>query len=93
MHSLHRYVRWIDFVQSKRRGSNRPIFVYSMLLACTIALIVSMGINGWSFETLTLNPSFGPSAETLIIMGAKHSDLIVNDFQIWRLFTPMFLRK
>ena len=80
-------------MQSKRRGSNQPIFVYSMLIACTIALIMSMGINGWSFETLTLNPSLGPSAETLIIMGAKYSDLIVNDFQIWRLFTPMFLRK
>ena len=26
-------------------------------------------------------------------MGAKHSSLIVNNYQIWRLFTPMFLRE
>ncbi len=94
--SVCRYVRWIDFIQSKRlgsTGSSKPIFVYSILFACTIALITSIGINDWTFESLKQNPSFGPSAETLIIMGAKHSDLIVNDLQIWRLFTPMFLRE
>ena len=67
--------------------------MYSILFACTITLIASIGINGWTFEAMSLNPSFGPSAETLLIMGAKHSGLIVNEYQIWRLFTPMFLRE
>ena len=87
------YVRWIDYIQGKRKGTNQPIFVYSILFACTITLMVSIAINDWKFESMTLNPSFGPSAETLIIMGAKHSGLIVNGHEIWRLFTPMFLRK
>lgn len=91
--NYNRYIRWIDYVQSKRRGSNHPIFVYSILFACTVTLIASIGINGWTFESFSLNPSFGPSAETLVIMGAKESSLIVNDYQIWRLVTPMFLRK
>ena len=86
-------MRWIDFVQSKRHISNQPIFIYSILFACTLTLITSIGINGWTFEPMSVNPSFGPSAETLIIMGAKHSSLIVNDYEIWRLFTPMFLRE
>ncbi len=91
--NYNRYIRWIDYVQSKRRGSNRPVFVYSILFACTVTLIASIGINGWKFESFSLNPSFGPSAETLVVMGAKESSLIVNDYQIWRLVTPMFLRK
>lgn len=33
----------------------------------------------------------GPSSKTLIALGAKYSDLIVNENEIWRLITPMFL--
>lgn len=33
----------------------------------------------------------GPSADTLILMGAKDTALIVNQHQWYRLVTPMFL--
>jgi len=33
----------------------------------------------------------GPSADTLIALGAKYSTLIVDNNAIWRLVTPMFL--
>lgn len=42
---------------------------------------------------MTRNPSIGPSAEVLVQMGAKQSDLIVNSYHVWRLVAPMILRK
>ncbi len=92
-HSSYRYVRWCDFVESKNGATNRPYFAYGVLFICTISLIISIWINDWAFESMSINPSFGPSAETLLRMGAKDSNLIVNSYQVWRLFTPMFLRK
>jgi hypothetical protein len=56
-------------------------------------LIISIGLNGWTFESMTRNPSIGPSAEVLVQMGAKQSDLIVNSYHVWRLIAPMILRK
>lgn len=53
----------------------------------------SIGLNGWVLEAASSNPSFGPSAEVLLKMGAKQSQLIVNSFEVWRLFSPMILRK
>ena len=87
------YQRWSDYVNSTANLSNIPIFAYSILIICTISLIVSIGLNGWEFESFSRNPSFGPSQSVLLKMGAKHSGLIVNSFEVWRLVTPMFLRK
>lgn len=53
----------------------------------------SIGLNGWVLEPASINPSFGPSAEVLVKMGAKESQLIVNSSEVWRLFSPMVLRK
>lgn len=89
----HSYLRWYDFVESKKIGSNRPFFAYGILLICSITLIISIGLNGWTFESMTRNPSIGPSAEVLVQMGAKQSDLIVNSYHVWRLIAPMILRK
>jgi len=88
-----RYIRWYDFVESKKSGANRPLFTYGMLLVCTVCLIVSLGLNGWAFESMSINPSLGPSAEVLMLMGAKQSSLIVNSHELWRLVCPMILRK
>ncbi len=75
----------------KESGTRRPFFVYGILFVCTLSLLVSIGLNGWVFESFSTNPSLGPSPEVLLKMGAKQSDLIVNSYQIWRLFTPMIL--
>lgn len=78
---------------AKTKGSNRPFFAYGILFICLCTLIISIGLNGWAFEPASTNPSFGPSAEVLLKMGAKQSHLIVNSYQLWRLFSPMILRK
>ena len=43
------------------------------------------------FEPLSVNPMIGPSAETLLKMGAKQTSLIVNGGQWFRLFSPIVL--
>ena len=42
-------------------------------------------------ELISVNPMIGPSAETLLSLGAKSTDYIVNEGQYYRLITPMFL--
>lgn len=87
----NRYLSWADFDASKKKGVNRPFFTYFLLVTCTIALIVSIGLNGWKVEPLDVNPMIGPSAETLIRMGAKDSYLIVYENQVWRLLSSTIL--
>jgi len=54
-------------------------------------LILSFSENGWTIEPLHINPMIGPSAETLIALGAKQTSLIVNGNEWYRIFSPMFL--
>jgi len=54
-------------------------------------MVVTLGVNGWRFEPLNVNPLIGPSSETLIKCGARDTNLIVNEGQWYRLFTPMIL--
>ena len=86
-----RYYAWADFEESKSSGINRPFFTYFILLLCTVTLIVSIGMNGWVVEPVSVNPMIGPSAETLVKMGAKETYLIVSENQAWRLVSPMAL--
>jgi membrane associated rhomboid family serine protease len=86
-----RYLSWTDFDASKKRGINSPFFTYFLLFTCTVALIVSIAMNGWTVEPLDINPMIGPSAETLIQMGAKDSYLIVVENQAWRLISSAIL--
>jgi membrane associated rhomboid family serine protease len=85
------YQSWADFDESKRSGMNRPFFTYSLLFVCTVVFIASIAVNGWKVAPLNENPMIGPSAETLITMGAKDSNLIVNEHQVWRLLTASVL--
>ena len=86
------YLSWRDFEDGRDKGlHNRPWFTYTILFLCTIMMIVTLGVNGWVFEPLSVNPLIGPSAETLIKCGARDTNLIVNDGQWFRLFTPMIL--
>jgi membrane associated rhomboid family serine protease len=85
------YLSWADFDASKKKGVNRPFFTYFLLFTCTIALIVSIALNGWVVEPLEVNPMIGPSAQTLIRMGAKDSYLIVNENEAWRILSSAVL--
>jgi membrane associated rhomboid family serine protease len=85
------YLSWTDFDASKKTGINRPFFTYFLLFVCSAALIATFAVNGWTVEPLDINPMIGPSAETLIRMGAKDSYLIVVDNQAWRLVSSTIL--
>jgi len=85
------YQSWADYDENKTSGSNRPFFTYFLLLVCTIMLIASIAVNGWKVAPLDENPMIGPSAETLVIMGAKDTNLIVNEHQEWRLLSSSVL--
>lgn len=54
-------------------------------------MFTSIYLNDWSFEPISVNPMIGPSAETLLRLGAKDSYLIVTQQEIWRLASPMVL--
>jgi hypothetical protein len=85
------YQSWADFDEGKKGRKNRPYFTYVLLFLCTAVLIASIAVNEWSVEPLDVNPMIGPSAETLILMGAKDSNLIVVEKQGWRLVSPALL--
>mmetsp|Transcript_3503 Transcript_3503/g.5338 ORF Transcript_3503/g.5338 Transcript_3503/m.5338 type:complete len:601 (+) Transcript_3503:205-2007(+) len=85
------YLSWLDFDASKKRGANRPYFTYFLLITCTVILIASIIVNDWRVEPLSANPMIGPSTVSLIQMGAKYSDLIVNHHEAWRLVTSIVL--
>lgn len=85
------YQSWADFDENKNRGNNRPYFTYILLFVCTAVMIASIAVNDWSIEPLDKNPMIGPSAETLVLMGAKESYLIVNEKEGWRLVTASVL--
>jgi membrane associated rhomboid family serine protease len=86
------YLSWSDFEKSRDKGlRNRPWFTYGVIAVCSIMLLVTLGVNGWKVEPLNVNPLIGPSSETLIKCGARQTNLIVNEGQWFRLFTPMVL--
>ena len=85
------YICWSEFNNDKRRGIHHPIFTNSLIFACTIMLMISIHVNGWKLERFSDNPMLGPSAETLVYLGAKDSNLIVNEGEFWRIFSPMIL--
>jgi membrane associated rhomboid family serine protease len=85
------YLSWGDFEKARAKGFNRPFFTYFLLFFCTIMLVVSIGVNGWKVEPLSVNPMIGPSADTLLKLGAKQTSLIVNEGEWFRLFSPMVL--
>jgi membrane associated rhomboid family serine protease len=85
------YLSWTDFDSSKDTGLNRPFFTYIFMIICTFFLILSIGLNGWTIEQPSVNPMIGPSADTLIRIGAKYTPLMFGENQWWRLVSPMVL--
>jgi len=85
------YLSWADFNKKHSKGWNEPWFTYILIIVCTGMLIASFGVNDWLMEPININPMIGPSANTLIKLGAKQTALIVNQGEWYRLFSPMFL--
>eukprot|EP00594_Rhizosolenia_setigera_P015592 CAMPEP_0178960992 /NCGR_PEP_ID=MMETSP0789-20121207/13364_1 /TAXON_ID=3005 /ORGANISM="Rhizosolenia setigera, Strain CCMP 1694" /LENGTH=428 /DNA_ID=CAMNT_0020644587 /DNA_START=145 /DNA_END=1431 /DNA_ORIENTATION=+ len=92
--SSQKYVSWSDFDDWKNSPSsmnNMPIFTYLIVIVSTVMMFVAMSKNMWKIEPISTNPMIGPSAQTLIGLGAKYTDYIVNQGQYYRLVTPMIL--
>ena len=85
------YQSWADFDEFKKGRKNRPIFTYFLLTVCTVIMIASISMNSWQVEPISDNPMIGPSAETLIKMGAKQTSLIVEENESWRLVSSTVL--
>jgi membrane associated rhomboid family serine protease len=78
-------------VDEKSTGKNRPFFTYIILCICSGFMLASIAVNGWKIEAFSVNPMIGPSAETLTVMGAKDSYMIVQEKEVWRLLSAMVL--
>ena len=89
--TIGRYKAWFQFLEESSQGSNRPFFTFIIMTVCTGFMIASIAINDWSIESFSVNPMIGPSADTLVVMGAKDSALIVQYHEVWRLISPMVL--
>lgn len=85
------YLAWTDFDDIRIKGFNRPWLTYLLIFACTVMMFLGFAFNSWSFEPLDVNPLIGPSAKTLVELGARDTSAIVEDGQWFRLFTPLVL--
>jgi membrane associated rhomboid family serine protease len=85
------YLSWTDFDDARLQALHRPWFTYFIILLCTIMLIVSFAVNDWKIEPLSVNNMIGPSKDTLIKIGARDTDLIINEHQWYRIVSPLIL--
>ncbi|XP_043699740.1 RHOMBOID-like protein 5 [Telopea speciosissima] len=73
------------------------LFVYTMYVNNCPATIdsghclFSASLGRFSFQPLSENRMFGPSAQTLMLVGGLQPKLVVNEGQGWRLFSCMWL--
>lgn len=68
----------------------RPWFTYLMVVANCFMFLYTMYVANFQFESLNVNPLFGPSTAVLVKLGAKwYPYIIAGDW--WRLIAPMFL--
>jgi len=67
-----------------------PVFCWIIIVVTGGVLLGEIANNGWALEPFSVNPVFGPSTKTLLDMGAKRTDLIVQG-QVQRLIAPVFL--
>ena len=84
------YLSWSDF-DTARKQTIRPLFTYFLIFLCSLMMIVVFALNDWKMEPLNVNPLFGPSAEALVHAGARDTNLIVEDKEWFRIFTPLAL--
>jgi membrane associated rhomboid family serine protease len=85
------HITWEEFDEQQDVSWHTPKITIPIMIICTLVLVLSFILNGWKFEPLSVNPVLGPSSDVLIMLGAKSTDLIVNELEIHRLITPMFL--
>ena len=86
------YLAWSDFDEAQTKGlHNKPWFNIVLIVVCTIMMVVEFYFNDWKIEPLDENPLIGPSAETLVDLGALDTPKIVDEGEWWRLISPVVL--
>ncbi|XP_027343455.1 RHOMBOID-like protein 5 [Abrus precatorius] len=77
--------------------ANIAMFVYTMYLNdCPAylnqdACLFSQYLGRFSFQPFRENPLLGPAIRTLRVQGALEKDLVVDQNEVWRFFSCMFL--
>lgn len=84
------YLSWSDFDAMQIRNPVRKWFTYTLIVTCSVMLLVEFALNDWKVEKLSVNPLIGPSAEAMVKAGARDTNLIIEG-QWFRLFSPLFL--
>ena len=74
-----------------KQRSFLPLLLLLTEVAYIATYLTSMGLNGWSFENLKLNPMAGGTANTLRTLGAVDYDKIVYNHQWWRIVAAPFV--
>jgi membrane associated rhomboid family serine protease len=77
--------------QAQQKRTNRTWFTHAIALVFTTMMLVELGLSGWRFAPLNINPLIGPSSEQLIDLGARQTSLILEEGQWFRIVTPIFL--
>jgi len=67
-----------------------PYFLVIVTIVDIVMFIIEIVRNG-GFEPFSTNPLFGPSAQTLVSIGAKYAPCIREEGQWWRFIAPVFL--
>lgn len=93
LRSMSSFAAW-QVSKEKKGGcfgeAKRAYFCWTMLILCTLVFVVEMAVADFELEPFTVNPTFGPKVEVLLLLGAKRTDLILaGDW--FRLILPMFL--
>ena len=74
-----------------KKRSALPLLLLLTEVAYIATYLTSMGLNGWAFEDLKLNPMAGGSAATLTTLGAVDYDEVVYHHQWWRFLAAPFV--
>ncbi|XP_047320897.1 RHOMBOID-like protein 8 [Impatiens glandulifera] len=103
---LHKEQKVPFFRSISQRGDNTwliSLFVIIHLVAFTSTMIVNdcwhnshgyctlKSLGRFSFQPLSENPLLGPSASAMDAMGAVRQSLLVQEHQMWRLFSSPWL--
>jgi membrane associated rhomboid family serine protease len=67
-----------------------PYFIIIVSVVEVALMVWEIVING-GFAPPAQNPMFGPSADTLLVVGAEYDEYILNRGEWWRFITAIFL--
>ncbi|GBG31991.1 RHOMBOID-like protein 4 [Hondaea fermentalgiana] len=70
--------------------TGRPLVCMTLFLCCSVMLVIEFAVNNWELESFSTNPTIGVSVSTLLELGAKRADLILEG-DWYRLIAPIFL--